>query len=291
MNLFEKVKDFRDLNEKVKKLDEEIRKEILTKFVNLRYQIKQIEAGYEERREEETRKVKVYYPVLDLPEGFSKKDEKFFRQFANQIVHTYTLINEEGEELKVSESASFGIDVYENKGIRIRVEDNIFVGNILYEVSFQDIVYKLSREINLEEKLGQLLGKKEIRFICSDIQKLYQSDEQDYEEYLKAFGKTEDIISLKELLETAQDEIQITPELIAKISISMEGKNQLIWLETPKISARINKAYCIKNVIQLQLQTKTGIKLDSKEFNYFELKDKDKFEKGMTLQELFEMYC
>ena len=135
------------------------------------------------------------------------------------------------------------------------------------------------------------MDKKEIRFICSDIQKLYQSDEQAYEEYLNAFGKTEDIISLRELLETAQDEIQITPELIAKISISMEGKNQLIWLEAPKISARIDKAYCIKNVIGLQLQTKTGIKLDSKNFKYFEFKEKDKFEKGMTLQELFEMYC
>ena len=90
MNLFEKVVKVKEVREKVKQEEKELRESLYSKFVNLPYQLKEVEADYDsEYYSPIDSTIEVYYPILNTPEGFKKEDEKFYREYSNCINHEY----------------------------------------------------------------------------------------------------------------------------------------------------------------------------------------------------------
>ena len=287
MDLFEKVKDYKGLDEKVNKLDKEIREELLTKFVNLRYQMNEIEVGYQRCEEDQVDKIKVYYPILDLAEGFSKSDEKFFRKYANEVVHKYTLTNNEGKKVQVAEIAAFETIIYENHKIAVIVKPNIVSGQITYKINISELDYNVSRKFTYQEMIEQVVESKDTILIHEANSTVFDEEQKSYEEYLKALGKTEGIITLKELVEFPQDEIQITPTLFAEIYIKKEEKNTRLCYHSSKVQVRVKNEPYILSVIEIHPKTRDGVSLGSKKFRYWELNKE--FKNKMTLSEVFQL--
>lgn len=281
MDLFKKVEALRDVKEYIKKQEEEIREDILAKLVNLRYQIQEVEAGYIDREESET--VKVNYPILDLPEGFLKSEDEFFRMYANQIVHMYTLKNSEGREIQIEEIANFKWGIYENLEVAIKVRPYMVLKNILYKINISEVSYKFYREFSYREMLEQVVEDKDMIFTC---EKVLYTDQESYEKYIRALGKEEDIIPLKDLVESLQKEIQITPILTAEVCIEQRVGIETVWYESEKVSVRLNLPYTL-NTITINPKTIDGVSLGSVKFEYSQFDEE--FKTKMTLSEVLQL--
>lgn len=285
MNLFEKVEEIKGLRQKAKELDAKIREDILNQFVNLRYQMQEIEVGYSEYYRMNPEKVKVYYPILDLVEGFSKSNDKFEREYANLIIHTYTLKNSEGEKIQIKETSTFTRFIYENDKVAIKVDDPcIVVVKIQYRINISELSYEFCREFTYQEMIEQVVDSKDMILTCKKI--FLPTSQESYEKYIRALGKEEGISSLKDLVESSQNEIQITPTLIAKVSIGQEVKDMIVWYVSEKVAVRLYIPYTL-TTITLQTKTIDGVSLGTQKFEYSEFNEEFKTE--LTLSEVFQL--
>lgn len=96
MDLFEKEVKVKKAKEKAKQEEKELRDSLRSQFVDLPYQLKEVEADYEGAMFE-GKKIKVYYPILDTPKGYKKENEKFCRKYSNGINYEYTLTDSQGK--------------------------------------------------------------------------------------------------------------------------------------------------------------------------------------------------
>ena len=284
MNLFEKVEELKGLRQKAKELDAKIGEHMLNQFVNLRYQMQEIEAGYSEYYRMQSEKIKVYYPILDLAEGFSKRNDKFEREYANLIRHTYILRNSEGRDIQIKEEANFTSCIYDTDEVAIKVDAFMVIKKIKYSINIVELSYEFYRKFTYQEILEQVVGSKDMIFTCEKI--FLPTSQESYEKYIKALGKEEGISSLKDLVESSQNEIQITPTIMAEVNIKKEVKNEYIWYHSEKVGMRLNIPYTL-NTVTLQTKTIEGVSLGTQKYEYSEFNEEFKTE--LTLSEVFQL--
>lgn len=296
MELFEKVKKHKELKESEIKAKKEIRQIILENFVNLRYQTELTQAGYLGHRDNKEN-IKVYYPVLSLPEGFSKEKEIFFREYANVVKHQYTLVDESGRKILAEEKACFLTNIVrkDENGNEIRISLNSYIISelISYNFEIEGENYCIKRNFGYEEMLEQVLEDKTASY-SNFSEYYYEKEEKAYEEYLESLEtKKEDIIPLREIVNSKVEEQQITPLFTACFEACQNefcNNSDRIILKNPQFSVRIADSK-IKYAITVKIvTTKNRVSLSEKVFEYEEEKSKTKYQNGCTLHEIFELF-
>ena len=300
MELFEKTQELKKIKEDMIQTNTEIL-EILNGFLNLQYQTKLIRAGYLERQEEWKEEITIYYPELTVPAGFSKEDERYFRNMANVIEHQYALVDEKGRKILVYEDAVFvrgNAKRDENKNEVARLvlkKSNIISESIRYIFKIDGEDFYLSRNFSFEDMLEQLLGEQHVDY--SDPNAAFnEKSEKDYEKFLESLDvKKEKIIPLKNIIKHKERENQI---LLPVITVCFEviqselDKYHMILLESPKADVDVGIADAnVKYFIKLKVvTTKNGELLCEKVFEYKEEKSKSKYQNGCTLSEIFKLF-
>lgn len=299
MELFEKTQELKKLKEDMIQTNTEIL-EILNGFL-LQYQIKLIRAGYLGRQEEQKEEIAIYYPELTVPAGFSKEDERYFRNMANVIEHQYALVDEKGKKILVYEDAIFvrgNAKRDENKNEVARLvlkKSDIISESIRYIFKIDGEDFYLSRNFSFEDMLEQLLGEQHVDY--SDPNAAFnEKSEKDYKKFLESLDvKKEKIIPLKNIIKYKERENQI---LLPVITVHFEviqselDKYHMIRLESPKADVDVGIADAnVKYSIKLKVvTTKNEQLLCEKVFEYKEEKSKSKYQNGCTLSEIFKLF-
>lgn len=299
MELFEKTQELKKLKEDMIQTNTEIL-EILNGFL-LQYQTKLIRAGYLGRQEEQKEKIAIYYPELTVPAGFSKEDERYFRNMANVIEHQYALVDEKGKKILVYEDAIFvraNAKRDENKNEVARLvlkKSDIISESIRYIFKIDGEDFYLSRNFSFEDMLEQLLGEQHVDY--SDPNAAFnEKSEKDYKKFLESLDvKKEKIIPLKNIIKYKERENQI---LLPVITVHFEviqselDKYHMIRLESPKADVDVGIADAnVKYSIKLKVvTTKNEQLLCEKVFEYKEEKSKSKYQNGCTLSEIFKLF-
>ena len=298
MELFEKTQELKKLKEDMIQTNTEIL-EILNGFL-LQYQIKLIRAGYLGRQEEQKEEIAIYYPELTVPAGFSKEDERYFRNMANVIEHQYALVNEKGKII-VNEKAIFisritKRDENKNEVAILKLKSSYIIDeSIRYKFEIEGESFQLSRNFSFEDMLEQLLGEQHVDY--SDPNAAFnEKSEKDYKKFLESLDvKKEKIIPLKNIIKYKERENQI---LLPVITVHFEviqselDKYHMIWLESPKADVDVGIADAnVKYSIKLKVvTTKNEQLLCEKVFEYQEEKSKSKYQNGCTLSEIFKLF-
>lgn len=299
MELFEKTQELKKLKEDMIQTNTEIL-EILNGFL-LQYQTKLIRAGYLGRQEEQKEEIAIYYPELTVPAGFSKEDERYFRNMANVIEHQYALVDEKGKKILVYEDAIFvrgNAKRDENKNEVARLvlkKSDIISESIRYIFKIDGEDFYLSRNFSFEDMLEQLLGEQHVDY--SDPNAAFnEKSEKDYKKFLESLDvKKEKIIPLKNIIKYKERENQI---LLPVITVHFEviqselDKYHMIRLESPKADVDVGIADAnVKYSIKLKVvTTKNEQLLCEKVFEYKEEKSKSKYQNGCTLSEIFKLF-
>ena len=299
MELFEKTQELKKLKEDMIQTNTEIL-EILNGFL-LQYQTKLIRAGYLGRQEEQKEEIAIYYPELTVPAGFSKEDERYFRNMANVIKHQYALVDEKGKKILVYEDAIFvrgNAKRDENKNEVARLvlkKTDIISESIRYIFKIDGEDFYLSRNFSFEDMLEQLLGEQHVDY--SDPNAAFnEKSEKDYKKFLESLDvKKEKIIPLKNIIKYKERENQI---LLPVITVHFEviqselDKYHMIRLESPKADVDVGIADAnVKYSIKLKVvTTKNEQLLCEKVFEYKEEKSKSKYQNGCTLSEIFKLF-
>ena len=298
MEIFEKTQELKKLKEDMIQTNTEIL-EILNGFLNLQYQTKLIRAGYLERQEERKEEITIYYPELTVPAGFSKEDERYFRNMANVIEHQYTLVNEKGKII-VNEKAIFirritKRDENKNEVVVLQLKSAYIIDeSIRYRFEIEGETFQLLRIFSFGDILEQLLGEQHVDY--SDPNAAFnEKSEKEYEKFLESLDvKKEKNIPLKNIIKYKERENQI---LLPVITVHFEviqselDKYHIIWLESSKSDVDVGIANAnVKYFIKLKVvTTKNGELLCEKVFEYKE-KSKSKYQNGCTLSEIFKLF-
>lgn len=290
MDLFEKVKEVSELVEKANKAKEELMSMLKIQFLNFPYQMKIIEAGYDEHPYGNQSIIKVYYPVLDVPTGFVKEDETFYREFANCIKHEYTLKDEEGRKVQIEEHGTFDHKVHKSAKGAVELRNCIISPEIKYGISISGERYNFVRKILYKDMLEQILEvDRTARYKENYYSEQYKSEEEKYEQFLKKLGATNKLPTLEELYESKQNEIQITPEIKANVNIQYEEKYSCVWLNNPKFDVRLDNIPHHKIIIELCPYLGGNIKLEQQKYRYDKLLNEEKLREGITLEEAIKI--
>ena len=300
MELFEKTQELKKLKEDMIQTNTEIL-EILNGFLNLQYQTKLIRAGYLKRQEERKEEIAIYYPELTVPIGFSKEDERYFRNYANKIEHQYTLVDEKGRKILVYEDAVFVSwiskrDENRNEVAKIVLrKSNIISESIRYIFKIDGEDFYLSRDFPFEDMLEQLLGEQHLDYFDPNAADNEKSEKY-YEKFLESLDvKKEEIIPLKNIIKDKERERQILSSVITvcfEVIQSELDKHHMIRLENPQADVDVRILDCnVTYTIKLKIvSTKSKEFLFERIFEYEEEKSKSKYQNGGTLSEIFKLF-
>ena len=300
MELFEKTQELKKLKEDMIQTNTEIL-EILNGFLNLQYQTKLIRAGYLKRQEEREEEIAIYYPELTVPTGFSKEDERYFRNYANKIEHQYTLVDEKGRKILVYEDAAFVSRISkrdENKNEVAKIvlrKSNIISESIRYIFKIDGEDFYLSRDFPFEDMLEQLLGEQHLDYFDPNAADNEKSEKY-YEKFLELLDvKKEEIIPLKNIIKDKEREQQILSSVITvcfEVIQSELDKHHMIRLKNPQADVDVRILDCnVTYTIKLKIvATKSKEFLFERIFEYEEEKSKSKYQNGGTLSEIFKLF-
>ena len=296
MDLFEKEVEVEETRKKAKQMEKELMDSLRSQFVNLPYDVKEVEADYESYYNSSDRRIKVYYPILNTPEGFKKEEEKFYREYANCINHEYTLIDGEGRKIKILEHAIFTCNIYETKKAHMRLDFYVTRESIEYNISMFLKEYTLKRNFNYKQLLNEIIGKENsVRykdcFKDCFTRKPYSQIEKEYQKFLKDLGIKYDPPTLKVMAKTVgETESKITESISVVISKEIdENYYHCIWLNNPKYSVRLDDVKYYKTTIKVKPYLNNTIKMEEREFCYAELENEEELRKGKTLDEIIEL--
>ncbi len=291
MDLFQKSAELKRLQEKEIELQQEIETELLEKFVNLLYEVKEVEADYNsDYYSPSDRTIKVYYPILNTPEGFEKENEIFYRQYSNCINHEYTLKDSKKRKVTILEHAIIKSSIYESEKAYMRLKFNVPSVNIKIKITISDKVYRLERTINHKQLIKQIIGENDIvayrGYWAKDV---YNENEKKYDKFLKDLGETEEVPKLKELAKANSTKIQITDSISAIVEARVIETKSNIWLENNMYSVRLENMPTYSVTIKIKPYLNKFIELAEQRFDYEELKNVDELRKGKTLDEIIEL--
>lgn len=288
MNLFEKVKEVKEYNEKANRLMKELKDNLLNQFVELPYEIKEVKVNYPSRAADDKDGMqKVYYPILDTPKEFKKEDEKFYREYINCINHEYTLIGEEGRIVTIQEHAMFENDVYSSKKAFMRL-DFYIVENIEFNIKILGENYSLEKSFNLKELIKKIIGPDDVASFSS--LKIYDEQRKKYNEFLKDLGRTRRVPTLKKLANADKTEFQITDSISAIAISSIKDKTKAtVWLKSSMYRVQLDDIQEYSIDILIKPYFKETFELVSRHFQYEELENEEELRKGKNFDEIVQL--
>lgn len=287
MDLFEKVVVIEKIKENAERRYEELRKNLRSQFIDIPYQLKEIEA----KREYDTDPIKVYYPILDTPEGFVKEDEKFYRKYANCVIHEYTLIDKDGKKATILEELPFNRSFDDNKKYWLQLGFNISSSSIEYIINISGKKYKFARKIELDILIKQVIGENDVaKYDGTYRGHEYEEEEGKYIKFLEGLSRTKEIVPLKELAKGSKTKIEISETFSANVESSECVRNaETIWLENGMYRIGLYDVKYFVRTVKIKPYYNNSIKLEEVEFEYIEIENEEELRKGKTLNELFEM--
>ena len=297
MDLFEKTKELSELIEKANKLLGDLEATIRQQFVELPYKIKKVEVCYPDRigycpyGTESNKKIKVYYPILEQPQGFEKEKEEFYRKFANAIVHEYTLTDKEGRKIKIEEETTFTDKVtFKPKHRYFKNEQyvelkcgNIASERIEYKIAIEEKKYSMVRNIRDTDMIEQIISPNEI---ASDSTITFSKamEEERFQRYMEKIGATQNIPSLEELSKHQQGEIKISDVITVKVAINKEHIKQKVYLEAENFDVSLIAQEAVKYSFEITPYVGGDIKLETQTYEYCSIPE-ERWEKGITVSE------
>lgn len=293
MDLLKKEQEVKEAKEKANQLERELINSLRSQFVDLPYELKEIEADYEGVMFEGKKK-KVYYPILNIPEGYKKENERFYREYVNGIKHEYTLVDEEGEKVTILEYAPFENDLYEDESENTHMRLDFYITRELIEYHISMFVeeYTLKRKFNKKQLLNEIIGKENIvRYEDHLRGKEYSQTEEEYQKFLKDLGIKYEPPTLKVMAKNVgETKFKITESISVVISKEIEEEYyHCIWLNNPKYSVRLDNVKYYKTTIKVKPYFNNTIEMAEREFCYAELENEEELRKGKTLDEIIEL--
>lgn len=86
-----------------------------------------------------------------------------------------------------------------------------------------------------------------------------------------------------------QENFLIAPNIRANIEIRENSIGDFIRLENSKVTVRLDDVNTVSVTIEVQPYLNETIELESREYNYFKQTEKEKWEKGITVEEAIEL--
>lgn len=289
MNLFEKVKEVKECNEKANRLTKELKANLLKQFVELPYELKEVEANYEHVYANDSRIVSVYYPILNTPKGFKREDEKFYREYANCVDHEYTLSDEEGRKVTIFEQAIFENYVYKSERAYMSLRFDI-VENIEFKIEMLGETYSFKKGFNLKELIKKIISPEDVvsyNYFWSSC--TYAEQEEKYNEFLNILGKTKEVPTLKELVNAKETKIQITDSINAIVEARVNRTTDNIWLNGSMYNVWLEKMQAYSIDIKIKPYLNEAIELAEQRFHYEELENEEELKKGKTFDEIVQL--
>lgn len=284
INLFEKVEEAKRINKEAYRINKELGTILSKQLIELPYKMEKVEVAYENGEQKE----EVYYPVLELPEGFTKENEVFYREYVANVAHEYTLKDNKGKDIKIKEVSQITCKPYSRLAIgEILLKFNITSRNICYIVDICDKQYKFARELKSIDMLGQIMDINEVaKYSSNDTS--YIEAEKAYEEFCKRFGDNTEIISLYEIFRTSKAELQISPNVIAQISIgTLDSNKGEMYFESDKFNIKLFLLMQVRVTIELQPYFDTDIKLEKQTYRFSMIVDN---KEEYTLKQAIELF-
>lgn len=298
MELFEKTKELSELIEKANKLLGDLEASIRQQFVELPYKIEKVEVCYPDRIEycpygaEGNKKIKVYYPILEQPQGFEKEKEEFYRKFANVIVHEYTLMDKEGRKIKIEEETTFTDKVtFKPKHRYFKNEQyiglncsNIASERIEYKIEIEEKEYSIARNILHTDMIEQIISPNEIATTISSITDLNAVEERKFQLFMRKIGATQNITSLDELRRHQQGEIKVSDVITLKVAINTEPIKQKLWLAAENFYVVLIAQEAVNYSFEITPYVGGNMELETQTYVYRDISE-GRWEKGITVSE------
>ena len=298
MELFEKTKELSELIEKANKLLGDLEASIRQQFVELPYKMTKVEACYPDRIElcpygaEGNKKIKVYYPILEQPQGFEKEKEEFYRKCANGIVHEYTLTDKEGRKIKIEEETTFTDKVtFKPKHRYFKNEQyiglkcgNIASERIEYKIEIEEKEYSIARNILHTDMIEQIISPNEIATIISSITDLNAVEERKFQLFMRKIGVTQNITSLDELRRHQQGEIKVSDVITLKVAINTEPIKQKLCLAAENFYVSLIAQEAVNYSFEITPYVGGDMKLETQNYTYCDISE-GRWKKGITVSE------
>ncbi len=293
MDVLKKVEEYEQVNKKARKLEEELSENLWKQFIDLPFKMQKIEIQESSAwRIKEVKEVKgvwqnVYYPELDVPEGY-KKEEKYVKLLENGIKHQYTLKDKEGRKIIILENATYDNCIIHTIKGRIEVPFSIAGKRITYEISISNTKYTFKRDFEYTDMFLIISGKEEEKAKYNIHLNTYSEINKKYEEFLLALGLSKETTSLGDIVNSKCGEIMLGRELKAEIKISCTDYYMGTWFKNQFWSVYINRMTYYEICVELRLFSIGGLSLREDKFTWYELKNKS-HRKGITLQEAIKL--
>lgn len=291
MNMNEKFEKFEALGamqEAVNQLREELT-EWLQKMFRQPCDFKEVEVQYTGKVAADSKVMKVFYPVIQYPKGFAKRQESFTREKSNEVIHEYIMTYRNEHDIHVRETAVFkSIIDEEEKGMIIT---NFYMTEeVKYEVTVSGVQETVRRAFAYKDVLNQIMKNKVLKYCTHNnlFKKEYANNETRYEAYLNALGKNSDYITLKELKEHNVKRMYVTNAIYATVEVVQLPKRTTVWLENTEIKIAVKNKKVVKNIIKITTYLNSE-ELNTRTFEYSEIPETEKYKNGITLEEAISL--
>lgn len=251
MEIIKKVNELQEEVMRTTKLKQEIKDILFENFINVPYKIVRINNKIEKKV---SFKEDAYYPILNVPNGFSKEEETFLvmpSSTKNDIMYKYCLKDESGARIEITESTILS-NIINNPihrtGSYIELQFYIPTIKINYTVVVNKEVFSFSIEVNYKEILEDLVEDK-IAIINDDyFEKLYYNASRKYKDFIKRLNIDEEEIreidSLKKIINKKKSMYSINTSNLCFDIFVIKLTNDL---EIPYYTTQFSANVCYKN--------------------------------------------
>lgn len=285
---FEKFEVLRARQEETNRLREELTEWLRETFTQP-CDFKEVEVQYTGKVAEDSKEMKVVYPVLRYPEGFTRKQESFTRERSNEVIHEYIMTYKNEHDIHVREVAVFkSIIDDEEKGMIIT---NFYMTEeVKYEVTISGVQETFCRTFEYKDVLNQIMKDKVLKYCTHNniFEKEYENSEARYEAYLNVLGKNSDYITLKDLKEHHVKRMYVTNAIYAIIEVTQLPKRTTLWLENAEVKIAVKNKKVVKNSIKITVFLNSE-ELNTRTFEYYEMPKMEKYKNEVTLEEAISL--
>lgn len=286
MNIIDSVLN---LETKKKEIENSIHKlgdEVFKAFINVPYEVIKIpNKDYSSilKKEEE------YFPVLNIPNGYTKENEEFKHTIGFPKVclrHSYILKNEAGISIEIIEEARLRNIIYIDNGY---ITLNFFIptSSINYNVRINSIKYVFSRDFKNIDILNSIVNDKTATLVNYPFNMSYKEAKNNYESFLDSIGRTKNIVPLNQLLENTK--INITTGLDADVNVSKDlFKESSVKYKNPQFTVIITYNDYTRFSIDLKPYFCLGIKIEPQKYEYIQLENGEYINEVISLEEVLK---
>lgn len=267
MDILKKVKEYDELEKKKNRIICEVNDFMASQAEKMTIHVKEIEIerNYEEiLASKDYRETRIcYYPVLDLPTGYIKENEVFYLDEEARLFHEYVLKDKNNRKFKITENAHTSEwNISNDYRVYSNLVNFLLITEIEYIIDGTIPKFSAKRKFDYEEMLYRALELRNLKIKDSSEITRYEKAEKSYKEYVKRLIEEcnlrekisefeiskhindgmEEWYSLREIVESSKERIQIAPYIIVRCK-HIRGK------EKARLKLEIDGVKYIQNVI------------------------------------------